>query len=219
MDLPGRQGSVVHNQEGFQSSPAVVDGTITSAAATLTSRARRRDGPQEVGLSTSKSWVIGTPAVRDGVVYVRTSDARFMALDAKTGRLRFNVDVKAYVFSSRSQGPGLRGRPQRETHAIDIQAGRSPGFRTEASKADAPEILGPTALTPGGRSGSDLRRLPGHVRRLRYLSIWAILSSPAVDRGVVFIGQHGRQPLPRRPGRVRSPARTSPCTSSIPCRR
>jgi len=34
-------------------------------------------------------------------VYVGTSDsARFMALDAKTGRLKFNFDAKAYMFSS-----------------------------------------------------------------------------------------------------------------------
>jgi len=55
---------------------------------------------------TNKSWVIGTPAVRDGLVWVGTSDsARFMALETKTGRLRFNFDAKAYMFSS----PALAG--------------------------------------------------------------------------------------------------------------
>jgi outer membrane protein assembly factor BamB len=56
--------------------------------------------PLEPG-SISKSWVNGTPAVRDGVVYVGTSDSsQFMALDAKTGRLQWNFDARAYVFSS-----------------------------------------------------------------------------------------------------------------------
>src|SRR4029078_2931485 len=56
----------------------------------------------------SKSWVNVTPAVRDGMVYAATSDSsRFMALDAKTGRLRFNFDAKAYVFSSPALAGGL----------------------------------------------------------------------------------------------------------------
>ena len=45
--------------------------------------------------------IVTSPAVADGVVYVGTSDsARFMALDAKTGALKFNFDAKAYIFSS-----------------------------------------------------------------------------------------------------------------------
>ena len=108
----------IHNQVGFQSSPAVADGTVyvgcrdahVYALDAATGR-KRWDYP------TSKSWVIGTPAVRNGLVYVGTSDsARLMALDAKTGRLRFNFDAKAYMFSS----PALAGRngvlrrPQRQ---------------------------------------------------------------------------------------------------------
>ena len=92
----------VHNQVGFQSSPTVVDGTVYVGcrdahvyAIDAATGKKRWDYP------TSKSWVNGTPAVRDGTVYVGTSDSsRLLALDARTGRLRFNFDAKAYMFSS-----------------------------------------------------------------------------------------------------------------------
>ncbi len=93
---------------------------------------------------TSKSWVIGTPAVRDGMVYVGTSDSsRFMALDAKTGRLRFNLDTGAYVFSSAALAGGLAyvGAHNGKLYAIDAKTGKLAWtFQTEAAKRDQ---LGP----------------------------------------------------------------------------
>ena len=108
----------------------VVPGRASTRRST-TSRASRRRPPWSTGWSTSgsrdahvyaldaatgrkkwdyptsKSWVNTTPAVRDGLVYAATSDSsRFFALDARTGRLRFNFDAKAYVFSS----PALAGK-------------------------------------------------------------------------------------------------------------
>jgi PQQ-like domain len=89
---------------------------------------------------TSKSWVIGTPAVRDGVVYVGTSDSSlFMALDAKTGRLRFNFDAKAYVFSSAALAGDLVyvGAHNGKLYAVDTKTGKLAWeFRTEGSKKD-----------------------------------------------------------------------------------
>src|SRR6266481_2448466 len=75
---------------------------------------------------TSKSWVNGTPAVRDGVVYVGTSDsARFMALDVKTGRLRFNFNARAYMFSSAALAGDLAyvGDHNGRLYAINTKSG------------------------------------------------------------------------------------------------
>jgi eukaryotic-like serine/threonine-protein kinase len=111
---------------------AVVDGTVYAGcrdahvyAVDAATGRKRWDYP------TSKSWVNGTPAVRDGAVYVGTSDsARFMALDAKTGRLRFNFDAKAYMFSSAALAGDLAyvGDHSGRLYAIDRSPESSPGI-------------------------------------------------------------------------------------------
>src|SRR5262245_53903441 len=118
----------IHNQEGFQSSPAVADGVVYVGCRDAHVYALdARSGRKLWDYPTSKSWVIGTPAVRDGVVYVGTSDSsRFMALDAKNGRLLFNVDVKAYMFSSAALAGDLAyaGDHNGKLYAIDVRAGK-----------------------------------------------------------------------------------------------
>jgi outer membrane protein assembly factor BamB len=183
-----------HNQVGFQSSPAVVDGTVYIGcrdahvyAIDATTGRKKWDYP------TSKSWVVGTPAVRDGTVYVGTSDsARFMALDAKTGRLRFNFDAKAYMFSSAALAGGLAyvGNHNGKLYAIDTKTGKLAWeFQTEASKADPMKVLkpdgslNPAAFVPVFGDFQDM-----YIDYYRFLSIGAIVSSPAVDSGVVYVG-------------------------------
>jgi len=185
---------VIHNQVGFQSSPAVVDGTIyvgcrdahLYALDAATGR-KRWDYP------TSKSWVIGTPAVRDGMVYVGTSDsARFMGLDAKTGRLRFNFDAKGYMFSSAALAGDLAyvGDHNGKLYAVDTKTGKPAWeFQTEASKKDPMKVMNADgsfnqeAFAPVFGDFEDM-----YLDFYRYISIGAIMSSPAVDRGVVYFG-------------------------------
>ena len=185
---------VIHNQQGFQSSAAVVDGTVyvgcrdahVYAIDALTGR-KKWDYP------TSKSWVIGTPAVRDGVVYVGTSDsARFMALDAQLGRLRFNFDAKAYIFSSAALAGGMAyvGSHNGKLYALDTKTGKLEWeFQTDASKADPLKVLNPDgsfnqdAFAPLFGDFEDM-----YLDFYRYRSVGAVMSSPAVAGGVVFFG-------------------------------
>jgi outer membrane protein assembly factor BamB len=184
----------IHNQVGFQSSPAVVDGTVyvgcrdahVYAIDAATGR-KRWDYP------TSKSWVIGTPAVRDGTVYVGTSDSsRLMALDAKTGRLRFNFDAKAYMFSSPAVAGELlyAGDHNGRLYAVDAKTGKLAWeFQTEASKKDPFKVLNKDgtlnqeAFAPVFGDFQDM-----YIALSRFMSIGAIVSSPVVDRGVVYFG-------------------------------
>ncbi len=185
---------VHHNQVGFQSSPAVVDGTVyvgcrdahVYALDAVTGR-KRWDYP------TSKSWVNGTPAVRDGVVYVGTADSsRFMALDARTGRLRWNFDAKSYVFSSAALAGDLAyfGSHNGRLYAVSTKTGTLAWqFQTEASKQDAMKVL----HADGSLNQDSFAPIFGDFQDMyldfyRYLSIGAIMSSPAVDQGVVYVG-------------------------------
>ncbi|HET6372818.1 MAG TPA: PQQ-binding-like beta-propeller repeat protein, partial [Candidatus Polarisedimenticolia bacterium] len=142
---------------------------------------------------TSKSWVIGTPAVRDATVYVGTSDsARFMAIDARTGRLKFNVDVKAYVFSSAALAGELAyvGNHNGKLYAINAKTGALAWeFQTEASKKDPMKVLNPDgslnrdAFAPVFGDFEDM-----YIDFYRYVSIGAIVSSPVVDRKTLYVG-------------------------------
>ena len=142
---------------------------------------------------TSKSWVIGTPTVADGVVYVGTSDsARFMALDAATGRLRANFDAKAYMFSSAALAGGLLyvGDHNGKLYAIDAKSFKLAWeFQTEGSKKDPFKVLNPDgslnqdAFAPVFNDFEDM-----YLDAYRFISIGAIVSSPVVDQGTVFFG-------------------------------
>jgi outer membrane protein assembly factor BamB len=184
----------MHNQEGFQSSPAVLDDVVYVGCRDAHVYALdAATGKRLWDYPTAKSWVIGTPAVRDGVVYAGTSDsARFMALDAKTGRLLFNVDTKAYVFSSAAlAGPrAYFGCHNGTLYAVDARTGRIDWtFRTEASLADPLKLLDGelrldrAAFKPVTGDFGDM-----YVDFYRFATIGAIMSSPAVVDGVVYFG-------------------------------
>jgi outer membrane protein assembly factor BamB len=184
----------IHNQVGFQSSPAVVDGTVYVGCRDAHVYALdAATGRKKWDYPTSKSWVIGTPAVANGLVYVGTSDsARFMALDAKTGRLRFNFDAKAYIFSSAAVAGTLVyvGDHNGKLYAIDASTGKLAWeFRTDASKADPMKVLNPDGSLNQGAFApvfGDFEDM--YLDFYRFASIGAIMSSPVVDRGVVFVG-------------------------------
>jgi outer membrane protein assembly factor BamB len=188
------EDNTIHNQVGFQSSPAVVDGTVyvgcrdahVYALDAVTGR-KKWDYP------TSKSWVIGTPAVRDGMVYVGTSDSsRFMALDAKTGRLRFNFKAGAFIFSSAALSGDLAyfGSHNGWLYAVDAKTGKLAwNFQTNAAKEDPMKLLN----SDGGLNQEAFAPMFGdfedmYIDFFRFRSVGAIFSSPAVDKGVVYFG-------------------------------
>ncbi|HEX6570776.1 MAG TPA: PQQ-binding-like beta-propeller repeat protein [Steroidobacteraceae bacterium] len=184
----------IHNQQGFQASAAVVDGVVYVGSRDAHVYALdAATGRKKWDYPTSKSWVNTTPAVRDGLVYAATSDSsRFFALDAKTGRLRFNFDAKAYVFSS----PALAGRlayfgsHNGKLYAVDASTGQLAWeFQTEASRRNPDGLLQPDgrlnreAFTPVFGDFQDM-----YVDFARFVSIGAIFGSPTVDRGVLYVG-------------------------------
>ena len=185
---------VNHNQVGFQSSAAVVDGTVYVGCRDAHVYALdAASGRKKWDYPTSKSWVSATPAVRDGVVYVGTSDSsRFLALDARSGRLRFSFDARAYVFSSAALAGKLAyfGSHNGTLYAVDARTGQSVWeFRTEASRSDRMKILRPDgtlnreAFTPVFADFEDM-----YLDFYRFISVGAILASPVVDHGVLYVG-------------------------------
>jgi eukaryotic-like serine/threonine-protein kinase len=188
------EDNTIHNQVGFQSSPAVVDGVVYVGCRDGHVYAiDAANGHKKWDYSTNKSWVNGTPAVRDGVVYVGTSDSsRFMALDTRTGRLRWNFAAKAYMFSSAALAGDLAyvGDHNGKLYAVDIKTGKLAWeFQVEASKKDPMKILNADgslnqeAISPTFGDFEDM-----YLDMYRFISIGAIVSSPVVDKGVVYFG-------------------------------
>ncbi len=188
------EDNTIHNQVGFQSSPAVVDGTVYIGCRDAHVYAiDAATGRKKWDYPTSKSWVITTPAVRDGIVYAGTSDSsRFMALDAKTGRLLFNFKAGAYIFSSPALAGDLAyvGDHNGRLYAIDAKTGKLAwDFQTEVSKKDSMKLLNADgtliqeAFVPLFGDFEDM-----YLDLYRFASIGAIVSSPVVDKGVVYFG-------------------------------
>lgn len=184
----------IHNQEGFQSSAAVVNGVVYVGcrdahlyAIDAGSGKKRWDYP------TSKGWVIGTPAVREGQVYAGTSDGtRVFSLDAKTGRLRWNFDAKGYTFSSPAIAGNLVliGCHNGRLYALDAATGAlNWTFQTDAAKSDRLDVLN----DDGSFKQESFAPLFGDYQDMvldvyRYISVGGIVSSPMVDHGVVYVG-------------------------------
>jgi outer membrane protein assembly factor BamB len=184
----------IHNQQGFQASAAVVDGVVYVGCRDAHVYAfDAANGRKKWDYPTSKSWVNTTPAVRDGLVYAATSDSsRFFALDARTGRLKFNFDAKAFVFSSPALAGNLAyfGSHNGRLYAVDARTGQLAWvFQTDASRADAQHLL----QADGSLNRDAFKPVFGdfqdmYVDFARYLSIGAIFGSPAVDDGTLYIG-------------------------------
>jgi eukaryotic-like serine/threonine-protein kinase len=184
----------VHNQVGFQASPAVVDGVVYIGCRDAHVYAiDAATGKKIWDYPTSKSWVNTTPAVRNGLVYAATSDSsRMMAIDAKTGRLRFNFDAKAYMFSS----PALAGNTayfgshNGKLYAINATNGALRWtFQTEASNANSLKLLNPD----GSLNQDSFTQTFGDFQDMyidfyRFTTIGAIFSSPTLVDGVIFVG-------------------------------
>jgi outer membrane protein assembly factor BamB len=188
------EDNTIHNQVGFQSSPAVADGVVYIGCRDAHVYAvDAGTGKKKWDYPTSKSWVNSTPAVRDSLVYAATSDSsRVFALDAKTGRLRFNFAAKSYVFSSPALAGDLAyiGAHNGKLYAIDAKTGKLAWeFQTEGSKKDPLKILNtdgtlkPEAFAPLFGDFEDM-----YLDFNRFISVGAIFGSPAVDRGVVYFG-------------------------------
>jgi outer membrane protein assembly factor BamB len=188
------EDDTTHNQVGFQSSPAVVNGTVYVGCRDAHVYALdAATGRKKWDYPTSKSWVVGTPVVANNTVYVGTSDsARFMALDATTGRLRANFDAKAYVFSSAALAGDLLyfGDHNGKLYALDAKTLKLAWeFQTDAAKKDPLKLLHPDgsfdddSFAPVFNDFQDM-----YIDIERYISIGAILSSPVVDHGTVYVG-------------------------------
>src|SRR5882724_8786170 len=115
----------IHNQEGIQSSAAVADGMVYFGCRDSHLYALdAKTGEKKWAFSGNGSWVVSSPAVRDGKVYFVTSDTSLLdELDAKTGAVLHSTNFNHwYLYSSPALAGGMLyfGTTQGKLMGIDL---------------------------------------------------------------------------------------------------
>ncbi|HEX9512344.1 MAG TPA: PQQ-binding-like beta-propeller repeat protein [Puia sp.] len=204
---------VYHVLEGIQSSAAVDPGAPDNAAG-RESKAQAdgtvyfgaRDGnfyalDGTTGLLKWKypadnSWVLTTPAIKDGVVYIGTSDTYlFLALDGETGKEKYRFQARGYVYSS----PSLAGNTAYfgdftgVFYAIDLESeGKlADRFVTAVSKQNAGKILNKEGKLDFGYTAANMDPALYSTNKTvmdRFYEMGSIVSTPAIAEGVIYFG-------------------------------
>lgn len=184
----------IANQVGIQSSATIADGIVYFGCRDSNLYALDAlTGEKKWVYSNKGSWVISTPIANDGTLYFATSDSGlFHAVDAKSGVLRYSLSFHKWpMFSS----PVIAGRNlyigsnAGTLMAIDLDKHAAAWtFSTDGAKANAAALTqkdgAPNYTDAFGDNFYDDMVIGVH----KMLSIGAVLSSPVIDRDMVYFG-------------------------------
>ncbi|HEY2446067.1 MAG TPA: PQQ-binding-like beta-propeller repeat protein [Rhizomicrobium sp.] len=184
----------IHNQVGIQSSASVANGVVYFGCRDSNLYAvEEKSGKKLWAFNNKGSWVIASPAVRDGKVYAATSDTGlFYALDARTGAQLFSINFKHWpMFSSPALAGNFAyiGSHSGQLIAIDLTKDRVAWeFETAASKSNKPAYTSAdgTPNYEAAFAGNFYDDLIVGVDKL--MGVGAVLSSPVVANGVIYFG-------------------------------
>jgi eukaryotic-like serine/threonine-protein kinase len=182
-----------YNQVGIQSSAAVVDGMVYFGCRDSHLYALDENtGEKKWAFSAKGSWVVGSPAVKDGKVYFPTSDSSLLyAVDAKSGEVLHSLEFNHwYLYSSPAIAGNMLyiGSTQGKLVAVDLASFKPVStFETDGMKHN-----GPAYTKPDGTPNSDVLFRSDFYDDMvagvdRVMSMGSILSSPVVAGGVVYV--------------------------------
>ena len=184
----------IHNQVGIQSSAAVVDGIVYFGCRDSHLYALDAGtGQKKWAFPTNGSWVITSPAVRNGKVYFATSDSGlFYELDAGSGAAVFSLKFQGWpTFSSPAIAGDMLyvGSTSGRLNAVDL-ANRKIAwtFETDASKQNGPAYTKPDGTADyyaafASDFYDDLMLGYGKL-----LTVGPVLSSPVAVDNVIYVG-------------------------------
>lgn len=183
-----------YNQVGIQSSAAVVDGMVYFGCRDSHLYALdAASGEKKWAFSANGSWVVGSPAVKDGKVYFPTSDSSLLyEADARSGKVLQSLGFNHwYLYSS----PALAGNTLYigSTHGQLVAVGLADmkaawTYETDGSKQHGPEFTKPDG-TPNSEALYHSDFYDDMVTGVeRTMSMGSILSSPVVVGAVVYFG-------------------------------
>ncbi len=183
-----------HNQVGIQSSAAVADGIVYFGCRDSHLYALdAKSGEKKWAFGANGSWVVSSPAVKDGRVYFVTSDSSLLyELDAKSGAVLRSMGFNHwYLYSSPAVAGSMLyfGLTQGKLVAVNL-AGFKPvwTFETEGMKEHAATYT----KADGTPNGEALFRSDFYDDMVagvgRTMSMGSILSSAVVVGNVIYVG-------------------------------
>jgi outer membrane protein assembly factor BamB len=184
----------IANQVGIQSSAAIADGTVYFGCRDSNLYALdATTGQKKWSFNNKGSWVITSPAVRDGKVYFATSDSAMLyGMDAKSGRPIFSLNYNHWpMFSSPAIAGDMLyiGSNQGRLLAIDLASQKLAWmFETDASKANGPALTMPDG-SPNYRVAFGDNFYDSMVAGVnKMMTVGGMLSSPVVASNVIYVG-------------------------------
>jgi len=183
-----------HNQVGIQSSAAVVDGTVYFGCRDSHLYALdAANGQKKWAFEGNGSWVVSSPAVRDGRIYFVTSDSSLLyELDAKSGTVLHSMGMNHwYLYSSPALAGDMLyvGSTQGKLVAVDLAGFKNTWtFETDGMKQHGAAFTKADG-TPNNEAiyqGDFYDDMVAGVDRV--MSMGAIISSPVVVGNVVYVG-------------------------------
>jgi len=189
----GGEDPLIHNQVGFQSSAAVAGGVVYVGCRDSNLYALdAATGKERWKFFNELSWVIVSPAIKDGKVVFATSDSSlFHIVDAGTGKSVLKQTDKAYMFSSPviAGDVVLIGVLNGTLQARDFNTGEPLwDFQTETSKQNKGWVLTADRKFNEPMFFTSSWREAPIVGIERQFNIGAIFSTPLVMNGVVYFG-------------------------------
>jgi eukaryotic-like serine/threonine-protein kinase len=184
----------IANQVGIQSSATVADGMVYFGCRDSNLYALdAASGAKKWAYPTKGSWVISTPIAKDGTLYFATSDsALFDAVDAKTGVLKYSLSFHHWpMFSS----PAIAGRNLYiGSHAGTLMAinldkhATAWTFSTDGAKQNSAALTSKSGDPNYAAAFGDTFYDDLVMGVWKMLSIGAVLSSPVIERDVIYFG-------------------------------
>ena len=183
----------IYNQVGIQSSAAVADGIVCFGCRDSNLYALdTRTGEKKWAYNNKGSWVIVSPAVKDGKAYFATSNsALFHAADAKSGAEIFSLKLTWPMFASPAIAGDLLYQPSEDgkLHVIDLKGQKQAWeFQTEESQQNLAAFSKPDG-TPNYAAVATENFYESMVIGLnRLYSVGMIFSSPVIVDDAVYFG-------------------------------
>jgi eukaryotic-like serine/threonine-protein kinase len=184
----------IANQVGIQSSATLAGGMVYFGCRDSNLYALdAASGAKKWAYHTKGSWVISTPIAKDGTLYFATSDsALFDAVDAKTGVLKYSLSFHHWpMFSS----PAIAGRNlyigshAGTLMAIDLDKHDTAWtFSTDGAKQNSAALTMKDGDPNYAAAFGDTFYDDLVMGVWKMLSIGAVLSSPVIERDVIYFG-------------------------------
>lgn len=187
------EDKVNYNQVGLQSSAAVSGGVVYFGCRDSHLYALdAATGQQKWAYNNHGTWIIASPAVHNDTIIAGTSiPGLIRVLDAQTGVQRYEINAPSLVFSSAAIAGDFAylGVFNGMLDAVDLRKHQIAWtFQTPAGRKDALHLIGRDGRTDENRVFRSHYYDDMYRAADRLFSLGSVVSSPAIDNGVIYFG-------------------------------